>query len=140
MSLIFRGYDASKDFEILYIFRGVESALDPITFQHVYNSVLRNVHFHQWKFFDENAGGKDVEYFDSLMENPKIKEVCNWIFDLLTENPEVVDKLICNPFPIDQNASSEMYDIHGEKMMPSYIIQLRIFYRWMSNQLYMVFR
>lgn len=129
-----------KDFEILYIFRSVESAFDPITFQHIYNAVLRNVYFHQWKFFDETACGKDVEYFDSLMENPKIKLVLNWIFDMLTANPEAVDKLVCNPFPIDRSILCEMYDIHGEKMMPSYIIQLRIFYRWMTNQLFLLFR
>lgn len=91
-------------------------------------------------FFDEIAGGKDMEYFDSIIEHPNVIAVFNWIFNLLIENPEAVDKFMCNPFPIDQNASCEINDMDGEKMIPSYIVQLRIFYRWMSKQLFMLFR
>lgn len=122
------------------MFQSVESMVKPMNHQQVYNSVLRNVYFRQWMFFDEIACGKDVEYFDSIIQNPNIMAVFNWIFDLLSKNPEAVEKFTCNPFPIDQNASCEMNDSDGDKMVPSYVVHLRIFYRWMTTQLFMLFR
>ncbi|XP_025202723.1 uncharacterized protein LOC112599859 [Melanaphis sacchari] len=126
------GYDIITDYNILFIFRKIEDIYEPPTFQHVYNSVLRNTRL----FLVDYASDEDETFFESLTENADIIAMFNWIFDLMNEHPEVVNKFTGNPFSDVQTITSQIYDVNGKKITPSYIITLRIFYRWVSMELF----
>lgn len=125
---VFRGYDATIDYNILFMFRHIEDIYELQIFQHVHNSVLRHA-----RLFLEGHGFDGDKTFFELAENPDIVAVFNWIFDLLTAQPEAIDKFTGNPF---QSVECKMYDVNGKKMAPSYVIKLRIFYRWVSMEFF----
>ncbi|XP_026808798.1 uncharacterized protein LOC113551008 [Rhopalosiphum maidis] len=126
------GYDTITDYNILYMFRKIEDIYKPLTFQYVHNSVLRNTRL----FLVDCASDDDETFFESLADNTDIKDVFNWIFDLMAENPGAVNKFTGNPFSDVQSVVNQIYDVNGKKMTPSYIIKLRIFYRWISMELF----
>lgn len=130
---VFRGYDVSVDYNILFMFRHIEDIFEPTTFQHVHNSVLRNARL----FLENHASDEDEIFFESLAENADIVAMFNWIFDLLTEQPKAVDKFTDNPF---QKVECQIYDVNGKKMDPSYVIKLRIFYRWVLLEFFELLR
>ncbi|KAF0714482.1 Uncharacterized protein FWK35_00035691 [Aphis craccivora] len=125
------GYDNITDYNILYMFRKIEDIYKPLTFQHVHNSVLRNIRL----FLVDYASTEDRTFFESLAENADIIAMFNWIFDLIAEHPEAVDKFTVNLFSDVQSAVSLNYNING-KMTPSYKIKLQIFYRWVSKEFF----
>lgn len=137
LHFVFRGYDSITDYNILYImFRKIEDIYKPLTFQHVHNSVLRNIRF----FLVDYASVEDRTFFESLAENADIIAMFKWIFDLIAEHPEAVNKFTVNLFSDVQNAVSLNYDVNGKKMTPSYKIKLQIFYRWVSKELFDLLR
>lgn len=133
---VFRGYDRITDYNILYMFRKIEDIHKPLTFQHVHNSVLRNIRF----FLADYASAEDKTFFESLAENVDIIAMFNWIFDLIAEHPEAVDKFTVNLFSDVLSAASLNYDVNGKKMTPSYKIKLQIFYRWVSKEFFNLLR
>lgn len=117
------------------MFRKIEDIYKPLTFQHVHNSVLRNIRL----FLVDYASTEDRTFFESLAENADIIAMFNWIFDLIAEHPEAVDKFTVNLFSDVQSAVSLNYNING-KMTPSYKIKLQIFYRWVSKEFFDLLR
>jgi len=85
------------------------------------------------------ASTEDRTFFESLAENADIIAMFNWIFDLIAEHPEAVDKFTVNLFSDVQSAVSLNYNING-KMTPSYKIKLQIFYRWVSKEFFDLLR
>jgi len=130
---VFRGYDGTIDYDILFMFRHIEDIYELQTFQHVHNSVLR----HARLFLEAHASDEDETFFESLAENADIVAVFNWIFDLLAERPEAIDKFTENPF---QSVECQIDDVNGKKISPSYVIKLRVFYRWVLMELFVVLR
>jgi len=88
----------------------------------------------------DNASAEDITFFESLAENADIIAMFNWIFDLIAEHPEAVDKFTVNLFSNAQSAVSLNYDVNGKKMTPSYKIKLRIFYRWVAKEFFDLLR
>lgn len=86
-----------------------------------------------------NASEKSKEFFETLVMKPKIIAMFYHIYDLITEQPESADKLISNPFSCELEDSRESCDVIGRKVLPSYIIQLRVFYRQILNELFYLF-
>jgi len=84
-----------------------------------------------------HASDEDDTFFESLAENADIVAVFKWIFDLLAEQPEAIDKFTSNPF---QNVECQIFDVNGKKMASSYVIKLRIFYRWVLMELFELLR
>ncbi|CAI6353429.1 unnamed protein product [Macrosiphum euphorbiae] len=125
------GYDGTIDYDILFMFRHIEDIYELQTFQHVHNSVLR----HARLFLEGHASDEDETFFESLAENADIVAVFNWIFDLLAERPEAIDKFTDNPF---QSVECQIDDVNGKKISPSYVIKLRVFYRWVLMELFVV--
>lgn len=108
-----------------------------MSFQQVYNSVLRNVRI----LMDSvNASEKNEEFFEKLVIKPNIIAMFRQIFDLLIEKPETADKFKSNPFFLELEDLRESCDVIGRKVLPSYIIQLRVFYRQILNELFTFFR
>uniref|UniRef100_A0A2S2PDB8 Uncharacterized protein n=1 Tax=Schizaphis graminum TaxID=13262 RepID=A0A2S2PDB8_SCHGA len=112
------------------MFRKIEDIYKPLTFQYVHNSVLRNTRL----FLTDCASDDDETFFESLADNTDIIAVFNWIFDLMVENPGAANKFTGNPFSDVQSVVSQIFDVDGKKMTPSYLIKLRIFYRWISME------
>lgn len=83
-----------------------------------------------------------MEFFENLVKNADVVAMSKWIFDLLVEKPEVVEKFNKNPFSNDHDISVEKYDgYNNEKQMTvSYIIKLRLFYRWISKEISVLLR
>jgi len=130
---VFRGYDGLVDYNILFMFHHIEDLYELQTYQHVQNSVIR----HARLFLEGHASDEYKTFFESLAENADIVAVFNWIFDLLAERPEAIDKFTDNPF---QSVECQIYDVKGKKMAPSYVIKLRVFYRWVLMELFVVLR
>jgi len=115
------------------MFRHIENIFEPPTFQQVHNSVLRNARL----FLENHASDEDEIFFESLAENADILAMFNWIFDLVTEQPEAYSKFTDNPF---QSVECQIYDVNGKKMAPSYVIKLRVFYRWVLLEFFELLR
>lgn len=118
------------------MFRHIEDIFEPPTFERVQNSVLRYARV----FLERNASKEDITFFETLAENADIIAMFNWIFNLLAKQPEAVDKFTSNPFPYDSSVKCEIYDASGKKMSPSYVIKLRIFYRWVLMEMFELLR
>jgi len=84
-----------------------------------------------------HSSDEDETFFESLAENADIVAVFNWIFYLLAERPETINKFTANPF---QSFECKINDVNGKKMAPSYVIKLRVFYRWVLMELFVVLR
>jgi len=129
---VFRGYDGTIDYNILFMFRHIEDIYELQTFQHVHNSVLR----HARLFLEGHGFDKDEQFFE-LAENADIVAVFNWIFNLLAAQPKAIDKFTGNPF---HSVECKIYDVNKKKIATSYVIKLRIFYRWVSMALFELLR
>lgn len=125
------------------MFRKFEAFNEQPTFQQTCNSALR----HLWTFLkNTDADEEIIVNVETLFYDPDILAMFDWIFELTTEKPESIDKLSSNPFSSDFNAfhaNPENCDVNnakGIKMSKSYIIQLRIFYRWISKEIFVMLR
>lgn len=121
---------------MLFMYRIIEISWEPVMFQQVYNSVLRHVR----TFMDVNATEEDLKYIENLAKNQDVITMFKWIFDLLIKEPETVEKFTSNPFSNNFDVSHEIQNVDGRDISPSYIILLRIFYRWASYELFSLFR
>lgn len=132
----YRGFDSADELNSAFIFDRIEALHERETFKRVYNRCTRNVR----KFLYDNELLNDWEFFEISVANPFNVDLLNWIFDLLIEQPEAVKQFTGNPFSAEPDAADEMCDVIGEKINPSYAMQLRIFYRWISQELYILSR
>lgn len=118
------------------IFDRFEAMDEPQIFKHAYNRGLRNARI----IFYENDQLMNMEYFEILVANPSNVELLNWIYDLLVERPDAVEQLMSNPFSTEIDVLNEICEIIGRKIESSYVIQLRIFYKWVSTEINIMLR
>lgn len=131
----FRGYDTKIDFDLLFMFCRIDDVCKPVSFQQTYNFVVRHV----ITFLESSEYEKHANFFDSLVEKPDVVTMFKWIFNLLIETPDAVEIFTTNPFSYELGVSVKMENIIGRTLLPSYVVQLRIFYKWISNELYLLF-
>lgn len=117
------------------MFCHVDDVCKPVSFRQVYNFVVRHV----VTFLECSESENHADFFDSLVENPDVVAMFKWIFNLLTATPEAVEIFTTNPFSYELGVSVKMEECIGRTLLPSYVIQLRIFYKWLSNELYLLF-
>lgn len=134
--LPFSGFDSAAELNTEFVIDRIEALHERETFKRMYNRCTRNVRI----FLYDNELLNDWEYFETLVANPFNVDLLIWIFDLLIERPEAVEQFTGNPFSAEPDAVDEMCDVIGKKIDPSYAMQLRIFYRWISQELYMLLR
>lgn len=129
-----RGYDTTVDHELLRVcvLQDAETVFGPVAFRQVYNAVSRHA-----RMFLEASGSAEHEcVFERLVGKPEVVTASEWIYDLVTGNPGAFAAITNSPFERDPDVlATEIGDVVGRKLSPSYVIQLGTFYGWMSNEL-----
>lgn len=132
MCLCRRGYDTTVDHELLFVFQDVETVFGPATFRQVYNAVSR----HAKTFLEASVSAEHKGVFESLVYKPNVAAASEWIYNLMTGNSEAFAAITTSPFLRDPDVlADELSGVVGRKLLPSYVVQLRIFYGWISNEL-----
>lgn len=127
-----RGYDTTVDHELLRVLQDAETVFGPVAFRQVYNAVSR----HARTFLEASGPAEHEGVFESLVGKPDVAAASEWIHGLMTGNPDAFAAIATSPFSHDPDVlADEIGDVVGRKLSPSYVVQLGIFYGWMSNEL-----
>ncbi|VVC29611.1 Hypothetical protein CINCED_3A011101 [Cinara cedri] len=122
------------DLKNAFIFNHIRALHEQPSFKQVYNRGSRNARI----FLHENDPVNDWEYFEIFVANPLTVDLLKWIYDLLIKRPDAVEQFTRNPFSDEPDVLGEMCDVIGRKVKSSYLMALRIFYKWASRELFMV--
>jgi len=77
-----------------------------------------------------------AELFEAIASSADTATMCRWIYDLVTGNPDALGKLVANPF---DDGAKTLRDVNGKRMDRSYVILMRMLYRWASGELFALF-